>query len=152
MKSILYVGAALMAGASIYGFIDYRKTSRNGDLDRMYKAEEISQPLVTEEKTTPVVEVTPVIATKEPGFVIIPEGVVPAKKKVKKSKKVLVEAVEKLEAKPAVVNTYRLKENVSIAPYKKVKRKKLDRELFSRARPRVIEEVEIKLPEPVKEQ
>jgi hypothetical protein len=151
MKSILYVGAALMAGASIYGFIDYKKTSRDGELDRMYKAEEISQPLVIEEKTTPVVEETPKVEAKQPDFVIIPKEAVPAKKKAVKSKRVIVDAVEKLEAKPAVVSTYRLKENVSIAPFKKVKRKKLDRELFSRARPRVVEEVEIKVPAPVKE-
>ena len=27
MKSILYAGAALMIGASIYGFVDYKKNS-----------------------------------------------------------------------------------------------------------------------------
>jgi hypothetical protein len=120
MKSILYVGAALMAGASIYGFIDYKKTARNGQLDRMYKAEEISQPVAIEEKTKPVVQETPVVVTKKSEFVIIPGDVVPVKKKAVKSKRVMVDAVEKLEAKPAVVSTYRLKENVSITPFKKV--------------------------------
>lgn len=153
MKSILYVGAALMVGASIYGFIDYKKTSRNGNLDRMYQSEEISQPVVIEEKTTQTVEPAPTVAAKQPEFAIIPEKVVPAKKKAIKSKRVAIDAVEKLETKPAVVSTSRLRENASIAPFKKVKRKKLDRELFSRARPpRAVEIVEIKLPEPVKGQ
>ena len=34
MKSILYVGATLMIGASIYGFVDYKKTSRNNEFTK----------------------------------------------------------------------------------------------------------------------
>lgn len=151
MKSILYVGAALMVSASIYGFIDYKKTSRNGDLDRMYTAEEPAQPVVVEEEPMPAATPAAVVTTEEQKFAIIPEKVVP-KKKMERKKKVVIDAVEKLEAKPAVVNTYRLKENKTIAPFKKVKRKKLDRELFSRAAPRAVEIVEIKVPEPVKQQ
>ena len=43
MKSILYVGAALMIGASIYGFVDYKKTSHKKEFIRMYE----DQPSVT---------------------------------------------------------------------------------------------------------
>jgi len=37
MRSILYAGAALMIGASIYGFIDYKKTSHKKEFAGMYK-------------------------------------------------------------------------------------------------------------------
>lgn len=37
MRSILYAGAALMIGASIYGFIDYKKTSSKKEFAAMYK-------------------------------------------------------------------------------------------------------------------
>ena len=44
MKSILYVGATLMIGASIYGFIDYQKTSRKKEFTNMYKDKEVNKP------------------------------------------------------------------------------------------------------------
>jgi hypothetical protein len=40
MKSILYVGAALMAAAGIYGFVDYNKTSRNKEFQSLYNEKE----------------------------------------------------------------------------------------------------------------
>jgi predicted phage gp36 major capsid-like protein len=40
MKSILYVGATLMIGASIYGFVDYKKTSHNKEFTKMYDNKE----------------------------------------------------------------------------------------------------------------
>ena len=53
MKSILYVGATLMIGASIYGFIDYQKTSRKKEFSNMYKEKEVSKPeTVAVQKTT----------------------------------------------------------------------------------------------------
>lgn len=55
MKAILYAGAVLMTGASIYGFIDYKKTSRNKEFTNMYK---------TEENNTAVKESPPVVETK----------------------------------------------------------------------------------------
>src|SRR5580765_5926717 len=55
MKAILYAGAVLMTGASIYGFIDYKKTSRNKEFTNMYK---------TEENSTKIKESTPVVETK----------------------------------------------------------------------------------------
>lgn len=39
MKSILYAGAALMIGASIYGFVDYKKTSHKKEFNNMYDEE-----------------------------------------------------------------------------------------------------------------
>ncbi len=50
MKSVLYVAAAFMIGASIYGFVDYSKTSRHKEFKTMYDEPEVKQPVVTEEK------------------------------------------------------------------------------------------------------
>lgn len=36
MKSILYVGATLMIGASIYGFVDYKKSQDKAAFKNMY--------------------------------------------------------------------------------------------------------------------
>jgi uncharacterized protein YwqG len=36
MKAILFTGAALMIGAGIYGFADYRQTSQKKDFQVMY--------------------------------------------------------------------------------------------------------------------
>ena len=46
MKSILYAGAALMIGASVYGFVDYRQNSRNTEFKNLY---EEKQPALTPE-------------------------------------------------------------------------------------------------------
>ena len=52
MKSILYVGATLMIGASIYGFVDYKKASRQNEFTKMYKAKEIPETPVKEKGFT----------------------------------------------------------------------------------------------------
>lgn len=46
MKSILYVGATLMIGASIYGFVDYNKTRNKKEFKTMYADKEVTQPVV----------------------------------------------------------------------------------------------------------
>jgi hypothetical protein len=43
MKSILYVGATLMIGASIYGFVDYKKASHEKKFTGMYEEKTVSQ-------------------------------------------------------------------------------------------------------------
>src|SRR5437762_12911818 len=53
MKAFLIAGAVLMAGASIYGFIDYKKTSRNTEFTKMYKSE---GPATVTETTKPVID------------------------------------------------------------------------------------------------
>jgi phosphopentomutase len=53
MKSILYVGATLMIGASIYGFVDYNKTRNKKEFKNMYTDKEVTQPVV-EKKPSPV--------------------------------------------------------------------------------------------------
>jgi len=55
MKPLLYAGALLMVSASIYGFVDYKKSSRDIRFKTLYqetKAEEPPLP-VTEKKATP---------------------------------------------------------------------------------------------------
>jgi hypothetical protein len=42
MKSILYIGAFLMTGACIYGFVDYRKTSNRKEFKSLYRTEPAS--------------------------------------------------------------------------------------------------------------
>ena len=51
MKAILYAGAVLMAGASIYGFIDYKNSSRNKAFKNLYNTTET--PVLTEVKEPP---------------------------------------------------------------------------------------------------
>lgn len=50
MKSILYAGAALMIGASIYGFVDYSQASNKKEFNNMYTAEK-EKPAVATLKT-----------------------------------------------------------------------------------------------------
>ena len=50
MKSMLYVGATLMIGASIYRFVDYKQTSQKKEFTNMYD-HKITAPVVEEEKT-----------------------------------------------------------------------------------------------------
>ena len=45
MKAILYIGAILMVGASIYGFIDYKKSSHDKNFRNLYEnKEEATKP------------------------------------------------------------------------------------------------------------
>ncbi|MBK7291872.1 MAG: hypothetical protein KBF82_01880 [Chitinophagaceae bacterium] len=58
MKSILYVGASLMVAASIYGFVDYKQTSKEKEFKGMYTEKKAVVPAeVTDVETTePVVK------------------------------------------------------------------------------------------------
>jgi uncharacterized protein HemX len=60
MRSILYVAAALMIGASVYGFVDYNKTKDRKEFATMYDENETKEPVVTEKKklTNDMVPVT----------------------------------------------------------------------------------------------
>ena len=46
MKSILYVGATLMIGASIYGFVDYKQTQNKKEFKKMFVEEKEKVPAV----------------------------------------------------------------------------------------------------------
>jgi hypothetical protein len=54
MKAILYAGAALMIGASIYGFVDYKSTQNKKEFKEMYAepAQPAEDEVVAEEKQT----------------------------------------------------------------------------------------------------
>ena len=63
MKSILYVGATLMIGASIYGFVDYNQTRNKKEFKNMYAEKETTKPaeeklpvVITKKIETPVVQ------------------------------------------------------------------------------------------------
>lgn len=70
MKSILYVGATLMIGASIYGFVDYKNTSHKKEFTDMYVVENKKEPvLVMDEKNiqpvvNPLVKKEPIISDR----------------------------------------------------------------------------------------
>ena len=53
---MLYVGATLMIGASIYGFVDYKKTSHQKEFTTMYEEDQKVTPvLVTADKEEPAI-------------------------------------------------------------------------------------------------
>lgn len=110
MKSILYVGAALMISASIYGFVDYKKTNRNKEFKNMYAGEKVSQPVAISEKEDAIPVIEPMVETKT---------VIPAKN----LKADFVS--KKVTNHEATGNT--------IKKSKVKKQKKFDTELFSRA-------------------
>ncbi|MGZ8516625.1 MAG: hypothetical protein ACXWWD_04710 [Chitinophagaceae bacterium] len=110
MKSILYVGTALMISASIYGFVDYKKANRNKEFKNMYAGEKVSQPVAIPEKEDSIPVIEPMVETKT----VMPE------KRLKEnpgSKKVTNPG-----GKGNPVKRIKVK-----------KQKKLDTELFSRA-------------------
>ena len=75
MKSILYVGATLMIGASIYGFVDYKSTSHKKEFTSMYEEKKKTEPVVsTESKKTELVAEKK-IASREKKVVIKKQAV-----------------------------------------------------------------------------
>ncbi len=56
MKSILYVGATLMIGTGIYGFVNYKKTNHNKEFTKMYDPKEVIEPVSTNENVKDVTE------------------------------------------------------------------------------------------------
>ena len=120
MKSILYVGATLMIGASIYGFVDYSKTRDKKEFKNMYAEKEVTAPIV--EKKLSLVN-TEKIETP-------------------------VDDKKAADDKAAVSNTAKSKK--SIAKIKKQKKRKFNTRLFSRGAldERYIKEEKIKLEEP----
>ena len=88
MKSILYVGATLMIGASIYGFVDYKKTSQKKEFSTMYGEEKKKAVVViADNKTTEPVMKKEIKEIEKPvADIKVPEKN-NAVKKVKKKKK-----------------------------------------------------------------
>jgi len=149
MKSILYVGATLMIGASIYGFVDYKQTSHKKEFKEMYVDEKAKEPAVV----TPVVKTEPVVTdevmtkTKTPMArkkVSKEEVTIAPVKPIAEDERMSPGEIKNIET--ATVTTTLTKEDVAKKTIKK--RKRINTKLFSRAPLR--DEVE-ELPKPVKE-
>ena len=67
MKPLLYIGAALMVGAGIYGFVDYKAKSNSREMQSLYTKElkmEVKElPPATDKPETTTVE--PVVPVRE---------------------------------------------------------------------------------------
>ncbi len=142
MKSILYAGAALMIGASIYGFVDYRHTHKKKGFKEMYAEKKTEAPVAVATTDEPV-------TSKE---IAVTEKTKPAVSK----KMVAVKAKEADPVQPIAGEEKLVTEKkafgdapaVTVEPsqessaLKTVKKKrKLKKELFSRAPLRDEEEV-----------
>ena len=131
---MLYFGAALMIGASVYGFVDYRQTHRKKEFKEMYSKKRDPAPeSVTVTKTqTPLAEKNePLEKTKEVKKKVIPVTT----EKVASVKPIAPE--EKIVAEKKEINSTRevnadpSPENSKVTVVKK--KRKLKRSLFSRA-------------------
>ena len=120
MKPILYLSAALMIGASIYGFVDYKKTTRNADFKALYDKKEI---IVSE---TPTEKENTGKMTELPGTTEVAAPV----KNMEKEKPISKKTITKKTAPSALKNS-----NLK-------KQKKLNTKLFSRAPLREYPEIE----------
>jgi len=131
MKSIFYVGATLMIGASIYGFVDYQKTSHKKEFSNMYKEPANTEP----EKTVAEKKVIPAENKK----VLVTEKKATVKKNVVAKEKTIggirpIAADEKLDAS---TTTNIEKAEITVTPSKEAakvvkKKRKLNTKLFSR--------------------
>lgn len=87
MKSIMYIGAALMIGAGIYGFVDYKEKSHSRELQSLYtkeKKKEVIEPLPA--KAEPAVITVPEATEQKEPNVEVDKTPTPAKKALKKKK------------------------------------------------------------------
>ena len=145
MKSILYIGATLMIGASVYGFVDYRQTHDKKEFKEMYSEKKATVPVVepvkTEIKKDEPVKTVAVVTTKP----------VTTKKKVV-AKKETLEPVAPIAEEDKLTTTEKELWNENLdrpVPAKEetkiVKKKKIRKEFFSRGRMRD----EVVLEEPV---
>lgn len=138
MKSILYIGATLMVGASIYGFVDYQQTHHKKAFRDMYTEEKkavASTPAETvpvkTEKTAPVSKAKPAAARKTDPV----NGERPA----------LTAPADELPSSANAIPDEKLKGPEPARETKLVKKKKIRKEFFSRGR---MPEEEI-MPDPV---
>ncbi|HKO80883.1 MAG TPA: hypothetical protein VJU78_10830 [Chitinophagaceae bacterium] len=110
MKPILYISAAVMIGASIYGFADYKKTIRTAPFKNMYEEKKVTKPDVVSQKEN-VRDMTDPADKPE---------MIPPEKNIEKEKPVKKEIGKK--PNPTTAKSSKLK-----------KEKKLNTKLFSRA-------------------
>lgn len=141
MKSIFYVGAALMLGASVYGFVDYRNAKSQKEFKELYKPDETSVGKLTKPESPSSEGIArEKVESKKAAFT---EENAPAKVKMTKESSL----GQELQGEPDQSEIEALKtgnptpsiEKVS-SPGKKNKhgkKKKLSSKLFSRAAPLV---------------
>ena len=135
MKSMLYVGATLMIGASIYGFVDYKNSSGKKEFKHMYTEEKttIPEPVVTPVEKDPVVEKTVAKQNKKPVITsktTTKEEVAPALKPIAAEDK--METAKTSLPENSTVTITPSKENFVMKAVAKKKRR-LSSKLFSRA-------------------
>ncbi len=115
MKPLLYIGAALMIGAGIYGFVDYKKKTQSKEFQTLYREEqkkEVQEPVT--EKVAHAVITAPVVTEKI-------ETVVVDKKTSSGSKQVVSKKRKKLNAK--LYSRAALEEEVMIVKEPELKEK-----------------------------
>jgi hypothetical protein len=151
MKSILYVGATLMIGASIYGFVDYSKTSNKKEFKTMYKETKLTEPVILPDQKTSTPVESKEVATKGKNTVVKKSLV--TIDKVNEITKPKVEDERMVTKEVKIENTevtvLPSKENVPTKVAKPSKRK-FSTKLFSRGAldERYIKEDKVKLEEP----
>jgi hypothetical protein len=129
---MLYVGATLMIGASIYGFVDYKQTHQKKAFQDMYKEEKKAVAVTpTEEKT--------VIAEEKSSTPVVKEKKVVNKKIKTEPKEELIPVIEPVSEEEKTVSSVKAIENTTDRPEpasenKVVKKKKVRKEFFSRGR------------------
>ena len=128
-----------MIGASIYGFVDYKKTSRNKEFTKMYDSKETIQPVINNEnlptRQAGIKEVVTKPETKTEKVAIV------KKEPVKKAEVVEAKTITKMPMKPMekiiaekVATDPTLKENSAVTTDKPAKiPKRFSTKLFSRA-------------------
>jgi hypothetical protein len=143
MKSILYAGAVLMAGACIYGFTDYRKTSTKNEFREMYTEEKQVVP-ASGELPKETIEAS-LAEVSKPQTVARKKSIRPAEES---GTDITLTAPERMDGtEMAEIGN----SEVTVEPPKKIsfkkKKKRLDSKMFSRAPIREVHEEVILVPE-----
>ncbi len=133
MKSILYVGATLMIGASIYGFVDYKQTSHKKEFKSLYTVETVKEPPVamTDDKTDPVVKKEIITMREKPVSRkqdLKETTTIAPVKPIAEDEKMNPGETKKIEEVAVAVNP-----SANNKVIRKAKKKKLNSKLFSRA-------------------
>lgn len=139
MKSMLYIGAVLMIGASIYGFVDYKKTSRSKEFKSLYH-EEKKGPVLSKK-----VELSTLTKEDAPAEIKDIENNPSLKNQVSKKELAKEKTAESIKTKDENETGENRSDNV-FESQKVKKSKKLNYKLFSRAPLREYSE-EVVLPE-----
>jgi len=149
MKSILYAGATLMIGASIYGFVDYKKTQHKKEFTGMYESGTKKEPaIVAVSKTTePAVKKDAVITEKKAVTkkqTIRKEEAIPSIQPINEEDVISTKERKVIDNPEISIN---VPEDNNIEKKVVKKKRKLSTKLFSRA---PIREEEPELTEPAK--